>query len=136
MNDRFIDPVNGMVLYFRDKTSQNIQMNACKLSKKPFGTQNFLIQPLIMTYPNKNLKPHKRLSATSADSPLPTYRKLFASVVYNIAIFSLTFFSTDLVLFLPLSAISIYTSLLDFLLCICLFQMLCNFYCFLDLIFS
>lgn len=34
-----------------DKTFPNIQMNVYKPLKKPFGIQNFLIQPLTMIYP-------------------------------------------------------------------------------------
>ena len=43
----------------------------CLPLKKPFGIQNFLIQPLTMIYP-KNNRLYSRLSTTPADSLSPT----------------------------------------------------------------
>lgn len=67
---------------------------------------------------------------------LHLYKSILFDLPFQKAMSRSYFFSIDLVSTTPLSTISVYTFLLDVLFCICLFQMLCNFYCFLDLIFS
>lgn len=67
---------------------------------------------------------------------LHLYKSILFDLQFQKAMSRSYFFSIDLVSTTPLSTISVYTFLLDVLFCICLFQMLCNFYCFLDLIFS
>ena len=72
---------------------------------------------------------------------LRLYKSILSDLQFQKTMSRLYFFSIDLISSTPFIYplylhISIYTSLLDFLFFICLFQMFCHFYCFLDLIFS
>ena len=53
-NDKKLLFLGYTVLHFWGKIFPNIQMNVYKPLKKPFGIQNFLIQPLTMIYLKNN----------------------------------------------------------------------------------
>lgn len=81
------------------------------------------------------LSPNSQRPAKAIFS-LHLYKSILFDLQFQKAMSRPYFFSIDLVSTTPLSTISVYTFLLDVLFCICLFQMFCRFYCFLDLIFS
>lgn len=87
-----------------------------------------------ITLPTEH-SPNPQRSAKSIFS-LFLYKTILFDLQSQKATSKLCFFIIDLISTTPLSTISVYTFPLDVLFCICLFQMLCNFYCFLDLIFS